>query len=61
MNAETLLKEAEQLQPSLQECRRDIHAHPEVGFDLTRTKEKVRAELIRLGYEQKTLYRRKTA
>ena len=41
MNAETLLKEAEQLQPSLQECRRDIHAHPEVGFDLTRTKEKV--------------------
>ena len=53
MNAETLLKEAEQLQPSLQECRRDIHAHPEVGFDLTRTKEKVRAELIRLGYEPK--------
>lgn len=53
MNAEILLKEAEELQPSLQECRRDIHEHPEVGFDLARTKEKVRAELIRLGYEPK--------
>ena len=53
MNAEILLKEAEELQPSLQECRRDIHEHPEIGFDLARTKEKVRAELIRLGYEPK--------
>ena len=46
MNAETLLSQAQKLQPFLQECRRDIHAHPEVGFDLKRTKEKVRKELI---------------
>ena len=51
MNAETLLSQAQKLQPFLQECRRDIHAHPEVGFDLKRTKEKVRKELINLGYD----------
>lgn len=51
MNAENILNEALALQPSLQECRRAIHRHPEVGFDLTHTKELVRTKLIELGYE----------
>ncbi len=31
--------------------RRDLHAHPEVGFDLSRTREKITTELRRLGID----------
>ncbi|MBQ8280153.1 MAG: amidohydrolase [Roseburia sp.] len=46
-----LLARAKELQPELLEIRRDLHRHPETGFDLTYTKEKVRQELIKMGYE----------
>ena len=47
---EQILTRAKELQPQLQELRRYLHRHPETGFDLTYTKEKVRSELIRMGY-----------
>lgn len=46
-----ILDHAKELQPELLEIRRDLHRHPETGFDLTYTKEKVRQELINMGYE----------
>ncbi|MGN0976279.1 MAG: M20 family metallopeptidase [Gemmiger sp.] len=51
MNAQELLKEAQQLQPELQNFRRELHRHPEVGFELTRTKAFVKQHLTGLGYE----------
>ncbi|CAN7637694.1 M20 metallopeptidase family protein [Brucella pseudogrignonensis] len=36
------------------EIRRDIHAHPEIGFDVERTAGVVARELTRLGIEHKT-------
>ena len=48
---EMILKLAKELQPKLQEMRRDLHKHPEVGFELTYTKEKVKNELLSMGYE----------
>lgn len=48
---EQILAHAKELQPELLEIRRDLHRHPELGFDLTYTKEKVRQELIHMGYE----------
>ena len=48
---EMMLKLAKELQPKLQEIRRDLHRHPEVGFELTYTKEKVKNELLSMGYE----------
>ena len=48
---EQILARAKELQPELLDIRRDLHRHPETGFDLTYTKEKVRQELIRMGYE----------
>ena len=50
---EQILSRAKQLQPELLEIRRDLHRHPETGFDLTYTKEKVRQELVKMGYEPK--------
>lgn len=50
---EQLQKQAKELQPELLEIRRDLHRHPETGFDLTYTKEKVKQELITMGYEPK--------
>ncbi|MBI5959227.1 MAG: amidohydrolase [Chloroflexi bacterium] len=35
-------------------CRRDLHRHPELGFDLPRTAGLVAAELTRLGLEVQT-------
>lgn len=54
MNKETLLSRAKSLQPELQSIRRDLHRHPETGFDLTYTLEKVRKELENMGYEPKS-------
>ena len=36
------------------EIRRDLHKHPEVGFDLERTSKKVANKLKELGFEVKT-------
>lgn len=50
---EQILARAKELQPELLNIRRDLHRHPETGFDLTYTKEKVRQELTNMGYEPK--------
>lgn len=51
MNAEILLSEARQWENRIIKDRRFLHSHPEVGFDLTKTKEYVKNELISMGYE----------
>ncbi|QEL22261.1 amidohydrolase [Bosea sp. F3-2] len=43
-----------EIAPSLVEIRRDIHAHPEIGFEVERTAGVVAAELTRLGIACKT-------
>lgn len=50
---ESILTRAKELQPELLAIRRDLHRHPEIGFDLPYTKEKVKQELIQMGYEPK--------
>ena len=47
---EKIISRAKELQPELADIRRDLHRHPETGFDLTYIKEKVREELIHMGY-----------
>ena len=51
MDANLLLEEAQKLQPQLQETRRELHRHPEPGFDLVFTKPFVKAKLEEMGYE----------
>ena len=51
MDANLLLEEAQKLQPQLQETRRELHRHPESGFDLVFTKPFVKAKLEEMGYE----------
>ena len=51
ITSEELLKEARALEPQLQQWRRTLHRHPEVGFDLPRTKELVKKALTEMGYE----------
>jgi hippurate hydrolase len=51
MKPETLLQQAAALQPELQALRRDLHQHPELGFELTYTTALVKAKLEELGYE----------
>ena len=53
MDAQQLLREAQHLQPELQKCRREIHRHPEVGFELEKTKALVKEQLTEMGYEPK--------
>ncbi len=48
---ETLVRDVE---ARLVEIRRDIHAHPETGFDTVRTAAKVAEELRAIGLEPKT-------
>lgn len=50
---EKILVQAEQLQGWLEDVRRDLHMHPETGFDLDYTLEKVEGELKTMGYEPK--------
>ena len=42
---EKLLEAAKALEPQLQEWRRTLHRHPEVGFDLPQTKALVKKAL----------------
>lgn len=51
MDYTSFLQEAKALLPKLQEVRRDLHSHPELGFDLPYTKELVINELRRIGLE----------
>ncbi len=45
---------SDKVEPDLIEIRRDIHAHPETGFDVERTAGVVARELDRLGIEHQT-------
>ena len=51
MNAQNLLKEAETLQSELVAIRRELHRHPELGFDLPFTKAFVKQKLEEYGYQ----------
>lgn len=51
MNNIILLEEAKKLQSELVSCRHYLHAHPETAFQLSLTKEFVKAELRSMGYE----------
>lgn len=53
MEAKEILLQANALQDRLQTIRRNLHAHPEIGFELHETKELVRKELECMGYEPK--------
>lgn len=48
-----ILSQAAALQSWMEEVRRDLHMHPETGFDLNYTLDKVRSELTAMGYEPK--------
>ncbi len=50
MEINEILKEASALQDELCEIRRELHRHPEVGFDLTFTKAFVKEKLKMFGY-----------
>ncbi|WP_298069749.1 M20 family metallopeptidase [uncultured Mailhella sp.] len=47
------LQSAQALQEELTAWRRDLHQHPELGFDLTYTKAFVKARLEEMGYQPK--------
>ena len=51
MNVQELIKEAQALQGELAEIRRELHRHPEVGFDLPYTKAFVKRKLEEFGYQ----------
>ena len=44
------MEAAKALEPQLQEWRRTLHRHPEVGFDLPQTKALVKKALTEMGY-----------
>ena len=50
MDIKEILKEASNIQPEIQEIRRELHKHPEVGFDLIFTKAFVKKKLEEFGY-----------
>ena len=52
--ADRIRDAAAALEPGLVALRRDIHAHPELGFEETRTAGIVAAELARLGIPHRT-------
>lgn len=51
MTREVFLLQARCLQPHLQQIRRELHRHPEAGFELNQTLEYVRKELEEIGLE----------
>ena len=44
---------AERIQAEMVEVRREIHKHPEIGFDVSKTKALLKSKLIEYGYEPK--------
>lgn len=54
METDTILKQAENLEPQLVEWRRDFHRHPELGFQERRTAGIVTQHLKQLGLEVQT-------
>lgn len=50
---DTILSKAKNLEPYIIEKRRDIHKHPELGFEEERTSELVCKELENFGYDVK--------
>ncbi len=52
--ASDISAKSESLQAHLVAIRRDIHAHPELGFDTVRTANLVEVELLRLGLTPRT-------
>lgn len=50
---EMLEEQVARLHPELTEVRRDIHRHPELGFEEVRTQAKVREWLVARGYSPK--------
>ena len=52
MNTQNLLVEAKELQDTLLSIRRDLHQHPEIGFDLPYTFDLVWKQLCDMGYER---------
>lgn len=55
MDANSLLHEAQALQPELTTIRHELHRHPELGFDMTFTKPYVKAQLEQMGYDVKEI------
>lgn len=55
MNGQTILKEAQSFQDELIAIRRDLHKHPELGFDLEYTRSAVIRKLKEIGYEPQDL------
>lgn len=51
MNTSEILTRATDLQPQLAQIRHDLHRHPELGFDLSYTKARVKRELEEMGYQ----------
>lgn len=51
MNSKVLLSQAKEFEQKIIANRRYLHSHPEVGFDLIKTKEYVKKELLSMGYE----------
>ena len=51
MNANELLNEAHSLKERIIQYRRYLHQNPETGFQLDNTKNYVKQELIKMGYE----------
>lgn len=51
INGKELLEEAESLKQELTQKRRFLHSNPETEFNLRKTIEFVRTELIKMGYE----------
>ena len=50
MDPKELMAEAAVLEPQLQNWRRTLHRHPEVGFDLPQTNARVKQALTEMGY-----------
>lgn len=50
MDPKKLMAEAAVLEPQLQNWRRTLHRHPEVGFDLPQTRALVKQALTEMGY-----------
>lgn len=50
MDTQKILNEAKELQSELTAVRRELHQHPEVGFELPYTKSLVKQKLTEMGY-----------